>query len=374
MLPDYPEKKRRAFARNLLRNSLRLARGEDLLIETWSATLPWANSLTVEAHALGARALLSVKDEEAYWRGLTDGPSGQLGRIGDHEWAALKASDAYVWLYGPMDAAREEALPAAACRRAQSNQHELMRVIQKYGVRTIRWDLGRTSELWARRYGIDLGTWRSELIDATLFDPRKMRRDGRAIADRLRRGTEATVSHPNGTALTLRLAHRAPKVDDGVFDDADLKSGNLIMIVPSGVTSVTVNEVHGQGTFVSNAVGVLYTTDREFPLPPGRWTFREGSLETFDFPGARTLLRRELERLGHPRVRLGQLSVGLNPQIATIPLLFDQARGRITLEIGRNASMGGKSRHPGIMAFLDLEGGTLDIDGERIVNRGRIVV
>jgi leucyl aminopeptidase (aminopeptidase T) len=374
MLPNYPEAKRRAFARNLLRNALRVSRGEDILIESWSATLPWATSLALEARAVGARALLSVKDEDAYWRSLSLTPSSQLGRVGDHEWAALKASDAYVYLYGPMDAAREEALPDAVVRRANSNEHELMRVIQKYGVRTVRWDLGRTSELWARRYGIDLGSWRAELIEASMFDPRVMRRDGLAIADRLRRGSEATVSHPNGTALTLRLAHRRPKVDDGVIDDEDVKAGNVVMVIPSGVTSVTVNELRGEGTFVSNAMGVLYVDHGEHALAPGRWTFRRGSLETYSFPGARTLMGRPLARMGNPRVRLGQLSVGLNPRIATIPLLFDQARGRITLQIGRNTHLGGKSRHPALQAYLDLEGATLDIDGERIVNRGKLAL
>jgi leucyl aminopeptidase (aminopeptidase T) len=373
MLPAYPESLRRAFARNLLRNNLRLGRGENLLIETWSGTLPWAVSLDLEARLLGARPLLSLKDEPAYWRSLAEAPASQIGRIGDHEWAALSASDAYVELYGPEDALREERLPQAASRRAESNNHELMRVIQKHCIRSVRWDLGRTSLLWARRYGIGLQTWRSELIDAAMVDPRDLQRDGAWVASRLEKGHEVTITHPNGTHLVLRLARRPPKIDDGIIDEKDVKSGNVFMIVPTGVVSVTVNELYAEGCMVSNATGVLYADDRETPLSPGRWTFRHGALESFHCQGGGRQLRQALAHAGNPRVRAGQLSVGLNPRISTIPLLFDQSRGTITFEMGRNAPMGGRSRTPHLLAFLDLTGGSLQIDGEPLVERGKLV-
>ena len=373
MLPEYPEAVRRAFARNLLRNALRLARGEDLLVETWSATLPWAVTLSQEARELGAHPLLSVHDEGAYWRSVAETPSSQLGKVGAHEWAALRASDAFVYLAGPMNVTREEALPPAVARRTEANNHELMRLIQKYAVRSVRWDLGRTHPQWARRYGVDLDAWRNELIDAAIFDPRGMRRDGLRVADRLRRGREVAISHPNGTDLRLRLARRRPRVDDGVIDERDVREGNVMLVVPAGVTSVTVDEGFAEGTFCSNATGVLYVPNEEIPLAPGRWSFRAGRLAELDRGAAGQRLRRALRGLGEPRIPPGQVSVGLNPRISSIPLLFDQERGTITLEIGRNAQLGGRTRTPHLLAFLDLRGGSLTVDGEPLVDRGQLV-
>ena len=373
MLPTYPESRRRAFARNLLRNGLGLTRGENLLVETWSATLPWAISLTAEARTIGARPLLSVKDEPTYWRSVAEGATSQIGRVGDHEWAALRASDVYVYLYGPLDTVREESLPQAAVRRAESNNHELMRVLQKHGVRTARWDLGRTSELWAKRYGVGLHTWREELISASLIDPQAMRRAGRPIGQKLEAGHTATITHPNGTSLALRLARRRAKLDDGVIDADDLRSGNVIMVVPSGVASVTPAETYAEGSFVSNATGVLYARNRETPLSPGRWVFEDGGLVGYDRARAGKELGLALSELDNPRVPPGQLSVGLNPRISRIPLLFDQERGAITFEIGRNAPMGGRSRTPRLMAYLPLRGGSLEVDGEPLVRRGELV-
>jgi len=373
MLPSYPESLRRAFARKVLRNTLRLTRGENLLIETWSGTLPWALGFDVEARILGARPLLWVRDEPSYWRGVSEGPASQLGRMGNHELAALAASDAYVCLYGPEDALREEKLPRAVARRIESNNHEIMRVIQKHGVRTVRWDLGRTSALWARRYAVDLGTWRKELIDATMVDPIELRHDGSRIANRLEHGEEVTITHRNGTRLVLRLDHRRPKLDDGVIDEKAVKAGNMMVVVPTGVVSVTVNEAYAEGTFVSNEMGVLFVHGQEIPLSTGRWTFRHGALEQFVCAKGGRQFRQELAKLGNPQVRAGQLSVGLNPRISGIPLLFDQSRGTITLEMGRNAQLGGRSRGPHLIAYLDLTGGNLQIDGVPIVEDGKIV-
>lgn len=373
MLPAYPETQRRALARNLLRNALRLSRGESLLIETWSATLPWAVSMSEEAQSLGAHPMLSVHDEETYWRSLASAPASQAGKVGAHAWAALRASDTFVHFYGPLDATREEALPRGVVRRIWANNDELMRLVQKYGVRSLRWDLGRTDPLWARRYGIDLATWRRELVDAAMLDPKGMQRDGTRLAGSLRKGRQVRISHPNGTDLNLRLADRRPRVDDGVIDERDVRDGNLLLIVPAGVTSVTVDETFAEGTFVSNDTGVMYARDKEIPLPPTQLTFRGGFLADGVRGAGGRPLRRALASLHNPRIRPGQVSVGLNPRISTIPLLFDQQRGVITLEIGRNAQLGGRTRTPHVFAYLDLKGGSLEVDGELLVDRGHLV-
>src|SRR5579872_3744357 len=106
VLPSYPESTRRAFARNVLRNCLLLRRGENLLVETWSGTQSWAESLVLEARILGARPMLLMEDEATYWSCVEEAPASHLGHVGTHEWAALKACDAHVYLWGPYDTIR----------------------------------------------------------------------------------------------------------------------------------------------------------------------------------------------------------------------------------------------------------------------------
>jgi leucyl aminopeptidase (aminopeptidase T) len=377
VLPDYPEATRRALARNLLRNALRLRRGENLLIETWSGTLPWAESLVLEARILGARPLLTVEDEDTFWKSVGEAPSAHIGHAGSHEWAATKACDAFVTLWGPLDTAREEALPSSVQGRIAATDHEWFRLIQKAGVRAIRWDLGRTSELWAKRYSVDLDRWRSELIQAATLDPRPMQRDGARIAEILLGGKSVRITHSNGTDLSLRLVGRKPRVDDGVIDDADVKAGNAVAVIPSGVTSVTVDERFAEGTFHGEGTdGVAFGADylTQIPLRGGRWTFRGGELTDFSFEKGEAEFRRAYKNLGRGRGRPGLISVGLNPCTTSIPLLFDQERGVITLALGRNAEMGGHNRSPHFVAYQSVRNGSLEVDGIPLVRNGKLVV
>ncbi len=373
MLPSYPEPVRRRLAQNVLERSLRLARGENVLIETWSATLDWAESFALEARRLGARPLLILEDEETFWRSVREARAADVGRVGGHEWAALKAADAHVFLYGPLDTAREEALPISVKRRIEADDHEWFRLVEKRGIRCVRFDLGRTSELSAERFGVDVAAWRKELIDAASVDPRELQKEGLRVARILRHGHEATITHPNGTELTLRLAGRTPRVDDGVIDDADLRAGNVVTVVPSGVTSVTVDERVAEGTFVANVMGVMYDSGRQAAIAGGNWTFRNGRLSEYSFTQGGEEYRRAFTKLGPGKDRPGLLSVGLNPRTTSIPLLFDQERGVITLAVGRNSYLGGKTKMPHLTAYQAVRGATLRVDGETVVEAGHIL-
>jgi leucyl aminopeptidase (aminopeptidase T) len=371
-LPDYPEPTRRALARNLLRGSLRLKRGENLIIETWSATLPWAESMVLEARILGARPLLWLEDEPTYWESVKKAPVSNLGHVGSHEFAALKEAHAYIFLSGPLETAREDARTLRLERREQAAEHEFFRLIQKYRVRTVRWDLGRTSEARARSYGVPLEEWRTELIEATNYDSRALLRAGHRIAVALERGRDVEITHPNGTQLRLRLAGRTPVVDDGVLDEPDVRAGNVWTVVPSGVTTVTLDETFAEGTFVGNTPTVMFVEDRETPLRPAKWTFEEGRLAQYEFEAPDLGFLRVFPKLTDGKGRPGLLSIGLNPRISSIPVLLDQERGTVNLAIGRNSFFGGKTRAPRFTAHQAVRGCTLRVDGKVLVNRGRL--
>lgn len=373
MLPEYPEARRRALARNVLEHTLRLKRGEKLFIATWSGTLPWAASFVLEARRLGARPMVVLEDEESMWRSVAEDPASSFGRTGAHEFAALKASNAFVDLGGPLDTARELALPKSLNDRVEADNHEWFRLLQKNGVRTARWDIGRTSERWAKLYSVDLDGWRNELIEAASVDPRTLQKDGTRVAQAFRRGREVTITHPNGTDLKLRLAGRAPLVDDGIIDDADIKRGNIVQVVPSGVTSATVDETYAEGTLVGNNSGVMFARGVQTPLAPGSWTFRDGHLVRYSYAEGGEAFRRTFTKFGAGKDRPGLVSVGLNPGISAIPLLFDQQRGTVTLLVGRNSMMGGATRTPHFNAYASVRGATLRVDGTTVVDAGNLV-
>lgn len=372
MLPDYPESLRRELARTMLRQTLQVKRGENLIVDTWSGTLAWAESVVLESRILGARPLLLVEDEPTYWKSIDEAPTANLGQVGSHEWAALKEADAVVYFYGPMDTEREEHRPPGLQHRLDAVDHEWFRLIEKGGVRAVRFDLGRTSEVWAHRYGVDLETWRKELIAGSTVDPGLLKQDGARVADALRRGRELTISHPNGTELTLHLARRRPTIDDGVLDAEDIRTGNVWTILPSGVTTVAVDEKYGEGTFIGTTTGAMFLQGHDSPLSAGAWTFEGGRLTKYAFESNSEEFLKQFPRLGPGKDRPGLISVGLNPRTTAIPLLFDQSRGAVTIAIGRNSHHGGATRTPHFSAYQSLLGATLEVDGKRIVDAGEL--
>lgn len=370
VLPNYPVATMRALARNALVNTLGVKRGENVLIETWSATLPWATSAVLEARVLGARPLLVVDDEEAWWRSVEEASPANLGQVGSHEWAALKETDAVFYLHGPLDLPREEALPKAVQERIRAVDHEWFRLMEKSRIRACRWDLGRTHESVARKYGVSLDRWRKELVDAASVDPHTLQRDGQRVARALRGGQEVHITHPNGTDLRLRLAGRVPIVDDGILDEADLRADRGFTVVPSGVTLVANDEAYAEGRFVSNTSGVAFSSEREVITHGADWTFRRGRLAKYQFEQGEAEWRRVYDRLGPGKDRPGLLSVGLNPHTTSIPLLFDQERGTVSIAVGRNSQLGGKIRTPHFHGYASIRGATLTIDGQSLLSDG----
>ena len=374
VLPEYPEPTRRRFARTVLRETLRMRRGESILVETWSGTLPWAESFVLEARILGARPMLVVEDEETYWKSLEEAPAANLGQVGTHDWAALKASNAHMYFWGPLDTAREESLPLSVQTRIRANDHEWFRLVEKFGVRSVRWDFGRTSELWAKRYGVDLATWRKELVEGAAVDPRSLQKDGQRVAEAFRRGRELRITHRNGTDLSLRLVGRRPKVDDGVIDEADLRAGSVFTVVPSGVTTVAVDETYAEGKFIAGeGAGLLMAQEADEALVGGRWTFKGGRLVDYQFEKGGEAFRKVFNAKGPGKDRPGLVAVGLNPNTASIPLLFDQQLGTISVSIGRNTQAGGVTRTPHFTAYESIRDATLEVDGKLVVEDGKLV-
>ena len=158
-----------------------------------------------------------------------------------------------------------------------------------------------------------------------------------------------------------------------MIDEADVRAGNIFAVVPSGVTSVAVDETYAEGTIVSNNPGVMFAEGVQTYLGPGSWTFRGGRLVRFSYEDGGEAFRREFAKVGAGKDRPGIVSVGLNRGITAIPLLFDQQRGTVTMTVGRNAMQGGATRTPHLTAYHALRDATLRVDGTTIVESGSLV-
>jgi len=361
----------RASARSVLRQHLHVRPGDRVTIESWTATLDYANAFVLETLRLGARPLLLYQDEPTYWAATTEVPARSLAQIGEHRRAALEHTDVFVSFFGPSDRERFHALPTPTLFRLGEYQDALYQAAAKAGARAVEMAIGRVSAASARMYNVDEAAWRQELLEATLVAPRVLHRRGRTVAEKLEQGRELEIRHSNGTRLALRLRGRKAHVSDGTVAGAHAKGSWNLVTLPAGVVSVAVDESFAEGSFRSNVAISTGLSDSVGEFKGGRWTFENGRLARFAYDEGLDLFTQSYDRAGEGRDRPGYISIGLNERTADAPLLEDQGLGTVGLVIGRNSLLGGKTRTPW-WAWMLLRGSTVTVDGEALVRNGAL--
>ncbi|MCI4326860.1 MAG: helix-turn-helix domain-containing protein [Thermoplasmata archaeon] len=368
--PDLAEKRRRS-ARRILREYLRVRAGERVTIEAWTESLDYGNAFVLESLRLGARPLLLYQDEPTYWAATTEVPAKALAAMGDHRKAALERTDAFVTFFGPSDRERFHSLPRATRFRLGEYEDTLYQTAAKAGARSVQMAIGRVSEASARMYSVDLEGWRHELLDATLVDPKELRDRGRRVARRLSKGHELRIVHANGTDLRLRLRGARPVVSDGTVGRPTAAGNWSLVTLPAGVATVAVDETFAEGTFRANVRSSGGLSDSVGDFSGGRWTFAGGRLTSFRYDAGQDLFAQSYGRAREGRDRPAYVSIGLNERIANAPLLEDQGLGTISMHLGRNEPVGGRTRSDW-WAWLFLRGGDLLVDGSPVVRDGRL--
>lgn len=355
----------------LIRETLRVRKGESVTIEAWSHSLSWATACAIEAYQQGAHPIILYHDDAAFWDLVAAGRSRELGEVGDHEYAALSKTDAYVYFEGPEDRGRYHALRESERSALVAWEGKWWSTCRKAGTRIAWVLLGRAVPGSARYHGVPLGKWRNELYRASLVDPRSMKRAGDRIARRFATGRRVTIRHPNGTNLELRLRGRTPIVHDGRLDPADTRAGAMMEEVPSGFVPVAVDERFAEGRIRSNVRALAM--DGRTRIEGADWQFVGGRLRHFTHQRGHGPLAKEFAAAPpEGRDRPGILSIGLNPKISMAPLVADQKLGRVMFMVGGNHSQGGVNDNP-FRAYVLLDGATVDVDGRPVLKNGRIV-
>ncbi|MGI0132186.1 MAG: aminopeptidase [Thermoplasmata archaeon] len=356
-------------ARSVLGRSLGVEKGERVLIETWSHTLPWAAAMARESRRLGARPLVIYEDENAYWQSVGAGEAKILGKPGKHEWAALSKSDVYIYFWGPADRARLAALPPETVDRLLAYNEAWYDLAAKAGVRGARMEVARPSPSLARLYGANENAWRREVADASLVDPKALARDAERVARAVEQGESLTLRHGNGTDLTLRLGGRAARRQCARVPDKGERAnryGSLINI-PGGSVNVALDGRTADGTLVGNRAGYF---DRGVTRDV-TWTFAKGRLTSWSYGAGSDLFETPFRAAGKGADRPGTLTIGINPKVRNAPMVEDLARGAITLTVGGNSFLGGSNASP-FSSWALIDGADVEVDGTPLLKAGEL--
>jgi leucyl aminopeptidase (aminopeptidase T) len=88
------------LAKNVLSLTLGVQAGDDVIVETWDHGLPVADAFIYQLRELSANPMLLFEHEAAFWRSAEDLSEDKLGKVGEHEWAAIEKAKGYVFIPG----------------------------------------------------------------------------------------------------------------------------------------------------------------------------------------------------------------------------------------------------------------------------------
>jgi len=348
------------FAQSVLSKNLSVKSGERVIIEAWNHTLPWAVALAREARRIGATPLVTYEDEEAFWDLIEGGKVKVLGAFAEHEKAALAKSNVYIHMWGPGDRVRLNALPEKTANQAFGWNDAWYETARKVGVRGARLEIGRPYPALAKAYNFDLQTWTDQVAAATMVDPARLERRAAPIAKALGSGKKLTITHPNGTSLTLGLARRPAVTFVGRPNPGDKKRPfDMLCNLPSGAVRVSLDEGVADGTFVGNRTS--YYDDGVATEPT--FEFSGGKLRSAQFATGGDRFDKPYKKGGKGRDQPGFLAIGLNPELHNTPQVEDIEAGAVMVSVGGNRQLGGKNL-ANFFGWGVVAGATVEVDGK----------
>jgi leucyl aminopeptidase (aminopeptidase T) len=360
-----------AVGKALLDQSVEVRRGEELVVASWSHTLPWATACVTEARRRGARATLILEDELAFWRSVEVAPVTRAwAGVPPPVRAALRAADALVYFAGPADRPRLRGLPLTQRAPFQAGSEAWLEICRRANVRWTRCLLGYASDAQGELWKVPGPVWRNQIVRAIVAtDPEAVVRAGKATARALGRGRELRLTAPNGTDVRLRLRGRTPWIDDGRAGRVDPTRRRSGTTVPGGTVVVAVDERSAEGTAIADGPSFL-SSGR---VDGGQWDLEKGRLREYWYTDGSEAFEHEFAAAPRGREVVGLLAIGLNPALpAGLPHAEDARAGTVTLAIGGNSMYGGANACR-FLSWLTLGEATVAIDGTPLVDRGELL-
>jgi leucyl aminopeptidase (aminopeptidase T) len=184
----------------------------------------------------------------------------------------------------------------------------------------------------------------------------------RRVAELFSAAQQAHVTCPRGTDFTVDLTGR-----EGLADDGDLSAPGAFGNLPCGEGFVS--PLSGEGTVVASTLATLGMPDE-----PVRLTVRDGRLADAEGEwGARWTT--PMDVAGPQGRNLAELGVGTNERATLTGNILEDEKmlGTVHVAFGASAGIGGTVSVPIHLDCL-ITDATLDVDGTRVLDRGRFVL
>jgi leucyl aminopeptidase (aminopeptidase T) len=340
-------------AAKVLHDSLRVKKGENLTIESWNTGLPFAERVRVKAREFGASPVLLLEDEDSFLEGVRMDVERGWSRMGEHEFALLSKTDAYVFIPGPVLAGSSGLTPDELAAATDYNP-SWYAAARKAQLRGVRMTFGYVGPEMAKALRRPIDEIVEHQLRGALVVLQKVRASARKLSRLLRPGSAATLS-AEGEVLRFQLGKESG-LDGGVVSREKLAAGENMVNIPPGYFGRAI----ATGT-ISGAVRLHAPVPRLRAVVDLRFEFENGKLTSWECPRHRAWLD-DLVRSTQPERRtFGAVVVGLNPALRC-------GYGQDRLTEGA-VSLVGMFQSTARSATLDVDGTPVTSDGEMVTRR-----
>jgi leucyl aminopeptidase (aminopeptidase T) len=355
------------YARRIINDVLHLKPGENLTIEAWEHELDFAREIKLQARMIGAHVLLFVEDDKNYFRLAEGGFEKSLGNVGEHEWALVENSDAYVFFPGPADIQRQLKLEPKKRNQTTAYNDEWYDRARRAGLRGVRVRTSYATPSRADMYLLDHAKWYQNTLDSIDVDYEKIEKKAQKLAFLFKNSNSIKIRAPNGTNLRMEMSRVIPHVYSGSLPKP-LKYSKYAAVgnVPGSELDVVPKPSVAEGKIVFDRP--IYQSGQT--IEGLSWTFRDGKLLESSAKKNYEAFQKGYKRSKGDKNRLGALVIGLTPKLVYGSTNDVNVEGAVSVGIG---SLGEGDTNKTDYSFLGtLSNANVELDDVKVVVAGHL--
>ena len=355
------------FARQVIRESIRVAEGENVYISSVRDALDLAEAMALECALVGAKPIITTYSSNYMRRALTEPEEKYIESTPKHQLAAIGETDAYIGIGRP-------ALSSVPLSRIGAWRRGRKPISDKIDERKTRWAaVAYPTRERAKETDVPFNKIKNSIRSALDIDYKDLAKKGFAIADFLAGSKEVHLTSPLGTDLTFQVTGRKWIVDDGVISEEDVAMEDVGLNLPCGEIFVCPIEESAQGTVFFD-VPTYYFGHKVKDLS---LVFKEGKVVEYNAKEGKKGFKEVLDSATGDKDKIAEFAMGLNPKATFINniLVDEKVLGSVHIAIGSNKgpAYGGKN-DSSIHWDLVMTKPTVVVDGKTVMKEGKFKI
>lgn len=355
------------FARQIVKETMRVGRGESVFIQAVREALDLAEAIALECDITGAKPLITTYSDEYMNKALTQPDERLVEATPRHMLEAVSASDVLISIGRPA-LGRTPASKVGAWRRSRKPINDRM---DEKGIRWVA--IAYPTHERSRESGVSVERFRSVILSALDVYYKDLARRGKVLQHALSGSKEVHATSPQGTDLRFNVDQRKWIVDDGILSEEDIAAKDVGMNLPCGEIFVAPIEDSANG----KAVFDVPTSYYGHHVRGLKLEFRNGRVVDYDAESGRNEFESILNSATGDRDRIAEFAIGLNPKARFVNdiLVDEKVLGTVHIAIGDNKGPAYGGRNTSSIHWdLIMTKPTVRVDGKTLMKEGKLVV